>query len=53
MVAEAEMECDMAELEELFRTRDDEQPEARAQRIKSGFRSKSVAGVANKFRKEK
>ena len=48
MVADVEM---VAEFEELFRNRDDEEPDARAQRIKAGLKSKQVLGVATKFRK--
>ena len=52
MVAEGEMELDVAELEELSRSRPDEQPELRAQRLKAGLKTKHH-GVATKFRKDK
>ena len=52
MVAEGEMELDVAELEELFRSRPDEQPELRAQRLKAGLKKKHH-GVTKRFQKDK
>ena len=52
VVEEAEMECAVAEYEELFRAREDEQPELRVQRLKAGLRS-SQLGPVSKFRKER
>jgi hypothetical protein len=50
MVDECEMEQEMADFEELFRPRDDEQPEVRTQRLTAAIRSKQT-GAWTKFRK--
>ena len=52
MLADSEMECEVADFEELFRHREGEQPELRAQRLKAGLRSRQ-SGPNNKFRKDK
>ena len=51
MVEEADMECAVAEYEELFCAREDEQLELRAQRLKAGLRS-SQLGPVSKFGKD-